>query len=290
MEPSATTRRSVITGAAASVCAGPALAAESFAAIEARVGGRLGVAAMDLVGHRGLLHRGGERFPMCSTFKAMAVASVLLRVDRGQDRLDRFIRFGKDELLDYAPVAKAHVRAGGMPLGELCAAAIEYSDNTAANLILGAIGGPAGWTSFVRHLGDNVSRLDRTEPALNYVARSDVRDTTTPAAMMTDLRKAVLGGWLSEASRQHLVKWMEQCKTGDARLRAGLPRSWRVADKTGALESAGCAGDIAVAWAPTGPIVIACYLDGATAAPSERDAAIAAVGRLAAETLTSRHG
>ena len=225
---------------------------------------------------------------MCSTFKAMAVAAVLSRVDAGQEQLDRVVRFGSADLLSYAPVTKAHAAEGAMKLGDLCAAAIEFSDNTAANLILAAIGGPAGWTGFVRSLGDHKSRLDRTEPTLNTAIPWDGRDTTTPAAMIADLKATLLDRALSDGSRERLRGWMTGSQTGLARLRAGFPADWQVGDKTGTGER-GTANDIAVAWTPSGPVVIACYLTGAEAAAAPaRDAAIADVGRLVAETFAVR--
>ena len=278
-------RRSLVAGAAASLMAAPALAADRLAAVEAKVGGRLGVAALDLASGTRLAHRSDERFPMCSTFKAMAVAAALARVDRGLERLDRFVRFGEADLLEYAPVARAHVKDGGMAFADLCAAAIEVSDNTAANLILASIGGPAGWTHFVRTLGDGLSRLDRNEPALNTAVVGDPRDTTTPLAMLSDLRLVLLGKVLSPATRERLAGWMVACETGKARLRAGLPAQWRVGDKTGS-GAHGSANDIAVVWTPTRPIVIAAYFTGAKAAsPDARDAALAEVGRIVAESL-----
>ena len=278
-------RRSLVAGAAASLMAAPALAADRLAAVEAKVGGRLGVAALDLASGTRLAHRADERFPMCSTFKAMAVAAALARVDRGLERLDRFVRFGAADLLEYAPVTRAQVKDSGMAFADLCAAAIEVSDNTAANLILASIGGPAGWTHFVRTLGDGLSRLDRNEPALNTAVVGDPRDTTTPLAMLSDLRLVLLGKVLSPSSRDRLSGWMVACETGKARLRAGLPASWRVGDKTGTGQH-GSANDIAVVWTPTQPIVIAAYLTGAEAAsPDARDGALAEVGRTVAESL-----
>jgi beta-lactamase class A len=275
----------LIAGAAASFGSGLAAARDPLAAIEAKVGGRLGVYALDVASGRTLAHRAGERFAMCSTFKAMAVAALLNRVDAGKETLDRFIRFGEADLLSYAPVAKAHLAAGGMSLADMCQAAIEYSDNTAANAILAAIGDPGGWTRFVRSLGDAKSRLDRNEPTLNTAIPGDPRDTAVPAAMASDLKHVLLGDALSPASRERLTGWMVDCKTGLARLRAGLPAGWRVADKTGTGENA-TSNDIAVAWSPRGPIVITCYLTGARAASADaRDAAIADVGRLVAETF-----
>jgi len=261
------------------------MAADQLGAIEARTGGRLGVAALDTSTGRRLAHRAGERFPMCSTFKALAVAALLAKVDRGAERLDRFVAYGRQDLLPYAPITSAHVRDGGMSLGGLCAAAIEHSDNTAANLILAQIGGPAGWTAFARALGDPISRLDRTEPALNEAEPGDARDTTAPQAMLADLRAVGVGGVLSEASRARLVGWMVDCQTGQARLRAGLPPSWRTGDKTGTGED-GTANDIAVAFAPGGSILITSYLTGAErVSDAQRDAAHAEVARVVVEAF-----
>ncbi|HLK23646.1 MAG TPA: class A beta-lactamase [Caulobacteraceae bacterium] len=282
MRPS---RRDLIAGAAASLCAAEAFATDRLGAIEAKTGGRLGVAALDLTSGRRLQRRADERFPMCSTFKAMAVAALLQRVDRGEERLDRFVRYRPSDVLPYAPVARIHAAEGGMRLGDLCAAALQYSDNTAANLVLGAIGWTRGWTRFVRSLGDPVSELDRIEPALNTAAPADVRDTTTPAAMLADLKAVGLGAALAPASRERIVDWMTGCQTGLHRLRAGLPAAWRVADKTG-TGAHGSSNDIAIAFAPGGPIVISCYLTGAErVGDAERDAAHAAVARVVAETF-----
>jgi beta-lactamase class A len=271
----------VIAGGLASLAAAPAFASsDAFADIEAEVGGRLGIAALDTGSGRQRAHRAGERFPMCSTFKAMAVAALLARVDRGIEHLDRFVPYGEAQLLPYAPVTRAHVKQGGMRLADLCAAAIELSDNTAANLILASIGGPAGWTGFVRSIGDVTSRLDRNEPTLNTAISGDPRDTTTPLATLGNLHRTVLGKVLSDASRGRLTGWMTGCTTGLSRLRAGFPPEWRVADKTGTGDH-GTANDIAVAWTSEAPIIVVCYLTGAEhATPAARDAAIAKAGRL----------
>ncbi len=289
MRPDATTtRRAVVVGAAAGLCVGPSWAADRLAAIEASVGGPVGVFALDTASGRMIAHRADERFPMCSTFKVMAAAAALKRVEAGAIRLDTFVRYGPADLLGYAPVTSRRVADGGMPLGDLLAAAIELSDNTAANLILKQIGGPAGWTAFARSLGDAESRLDRIEPMLNASGPGDPRDTTTPAAMAADLRKVVLGDVLSQGSRRRLQGWMLACKTGDQRLRAGLPSAWRVGDKTGSGGADGYASsnDIAVAWTPTRPIVIACYVTGRDVVPGAvSDHAIADVARLVAASF-----
>jgi beta-lactamase class A len=219
-----------------------------LATIEQQSGGRLGVAVLDTASGLRAGVRADERFPMCSTFKCLAAAAVLERVDRGQSRLDQVIRFAAKDVVANSPMTKDHV-ASGMTLADICAAALTLSDNTAGNMLLREIGGPAGLTRFARSLGDEVTRLDRWEVELNEAIPGDPRDTTTPAAMLKNLQRLILGDALSKESRQKLTDWMLANKTGDARLRAGLPRDWRVADKTGAGER-GTTNDIGVLWPP----------------------------------------
>src|SRR6476646_8718816 len=160
--------------------------------IEQRTDGRIGVAGLDTASGKRLDYRSEERFPMCSTFKFLAAAAVLKGVDGGQEKLDRFVSYDAKDILEYAPVANAHLKDGGMTLGALCAAAIEQSDNTAGNLLLDTIGGPAELTNFARSIGDQMTRLDRKEPDLNSVGPGDERDTTTPAAICSDIQRLLL--------------------------------------------------------------------------------------------------
>jgi beta-lactamase class A len=258
---------------------------ERLAALETKEGGRLGVAALDSVSGASIGLRAEERFPLCSTFKFMAAAAVLKRVDAGADKLDRFVAYGPADLCEYGPVTKAHVGEGGMKLGDLCAAAIDWSDNTAGNLLLQAIGGPAGWTQYARSLGDSISRLDRTEPTLNTAIPGDERDTTTPLAMARDMQAILLGKDLSDASRAQLDRWLVGDKVGDKRIRAGVPASWRVGDKTGSGDN-GTANTIAILWPPDrAPILAAVYYTGSTASMEARNAVHKQVGEIIAEAF-----
>jgi beta-lactamase class A len=264
----------------------PAMDADILAAvdrIERSSGGRLGVAVLNISTGRRIGHRAGERFAMCSTFKCLAAACVLARVDRGIDRLDRRIVVSSADLVHYAPVTERRIGGPGMTLGELCEAAVTVSDNTAANLLLAHLGGPAALTSYARALGDDLTRLDRIEPALNDVEPGDARDTTTPDAMLDDLRRIVLGNALSPSSRDRIVTWLVGNRTGDARLRAGLPRDWRVGDKTGTwLGRNNATNDIAVVWPrQRGPLLITAYLADSPASEQQRDWALADVARVA---------
>jgi len=253
--------------------------------IEEREGGRLGVAVIDAETGWTLEHRADERFPMCSTFKLLAAAAALKRVDDGAERLDRVIAYGPADLLEYAPIAKSHLAAGGMTLGDLCAAAIDWSDNTAGNLILQAIGGPAGFTQFARSLGDSATRLDRDEPGLNTATPGDERDTTSPRAMAEDMRQLLLGDLLSDASRKQLEAWLIDDKVGDKRLRAGLPLDWRIGDKTGSGDH-GTANTIAIIRPPErAPIIATVYYTESSAPMEPRNAIHREIGALIAETF-----
>jgi beta-lactamase class A len=250
-----------------------------WAEIERSVGGRLGVGVLDTADGRLQGHRLDERFAMCSTFKWLAAACVLSRVDAGQEQLGRRIRYGREVLPANSPVSAQHAGDDGMTVGELCEAAITVSDNAAANLLLQSFGGPAGLTRYLRALGDAVTRLDRNEPTLNEALPDDPRDTTTPRAMAQDLRTALLGNALQPASREQLVRWMLATRTNTRRLGADLPEGWRLASKTGTGER-GSTSDVGVYWPPgRAPIVVAVYLAETAAPLDERNAAIARVAR-----------
>lgn len=254
-----------------------------IANLEQRHGGRLGVAVLDTATMRVAAHRGDERFPLCSTFKYLAAAFVLARVDRGQEDLARRIVYTSNDLVAYSPVTEKHAGGDGLTIGEVCEAAVTLSDNTAGNLLLDSFGGPAGLTSYLRSLGDGATRLDRRETGLNQATPGDPRDTTTPAAMLGTLHKTLIGTALSPSSRDQLAAWLIGSKTGDRRLRAGVPKGWRVGDKTGSGEN-NATNDIAAIWPPgRAPLLVTAYYVGARASDDERNAVLSDAGRLAAE-------
>lgn len=284
------TRRAVLTVPFLTVplLAAPAFANDAkpkFAELERRNGGRLGVAAFDTASGRRIGHRSEERFPMCSTFKFLAAAFVLARVDRGEERLDRRIVYSTQDLVTYSPITKDHVGPAGLSVAELCDATMTLSDNTAGNLLLASFGGPARLTAYARSLGDQTTRLDRIETALNEGLPDDPRDTTSPIAMLGTMQRLLLGDALSAASRDHLTGWLIANKTGDKRLRAGMP-GWKVGDKTGTGGN-GSANDIAIVW-PTGraPLLVTVYYTGSTISDEARNDVIAEAGRIVAASLT----
>lgn len=254
--------------------------------IEARLGGRLGVAILDTGTGQQWLHRENERFPLNSTFKAYACAGLLARVDAKEETLQRKVSFQKSDLVTYSPVTEKHVGVG-MTLSELCGAAMAMSDNTAANMVLKALGGPESFTAFMRSIGDGKTRLDRRETDLNEAKPGDPRDTTTPAAALKSLQKLVLGKGLSEKSRSQLERWMIGNEVGGPLLRASLPEDWQIGDRTGA-GGHGSRSVVAIIWPPNRkPVVVAIYLTETEASMEERNRAIAEIGSVLVKILAS---
>lgn len=256
---------------------------EALQSIETTARGRLGVHLIDTA--NGLEHgwRSDERFLMLSSFKLLASAFVLDRVDRGVETLERRIRYRQQDLVSWSPVTERHVGGEGLSLAQLCEATITTSDNTAANLILTSYGGPAALTAYARRLGDAVTRLDRTEPELNRRAASgEPLDTTTPRAMAHTLNKLLLGDALKPSSRELLLNWLLANTTGGKRLRAGVPAGWRIGEKTGTAGDD--ANDIGIALPPQrAPIIVTAYLAESRTDAATREAALASVGRLLAQ-------
>ncbi|HEX5380506.1 MAG TPA: class A beta-lactamase, partial [Phenylobacterium sp.] len=228
-----------------------------------------------------LAHRARQRFPMCSTFKFLLASAILVRVDQGRENLGRKIPVRASDLVSHSPAVEKHV-GETMTLDALCEAAVTLSDNAAANLLLAQIGGPEGFTGYLRGLGDPVTRLDRWETAMSGSVPGDPRDTTSPLAMVENLRKVALGTVLAPASRQRLADWLVANQTGGSTLRAGVPAGWRVGDKTGAGDH-GTRNDVAILWPPgRKPILVAAYLTQSKLKADGRDAVLAEVGRIVA--------
>jgi beta-lactamase class A len=259
-------RRAVLAGSAALLGVPAQGAAVSSAArdvmsalraLEARSSARIGVASVDSGTGRAVFWREAERFVMCSTFKLSLAGVVLARADTGKEDLNRLVKYEKP-VLEVSP-ATTRNWPRGMTVAQLCEAAIIYSDNTAANVLLGEIGGPGAVTAFWRSLGDRTSRLDDVEPKLNVP--DGERNTTTPAAMMADLKMMLLGDVLAQPSRARLLAWMQANTTGGTSLKAGLPPDWRIGDKTGSgADVTGIVNDIGLITPPgRKPIFAAVY-------------------------------
>lgn len=243
--------------------------ATRLAAMEAGIGGRIGVWVHDTDSGRTLGWRADERFAMASTFKPLLVAAVLAEVDAGRLSLSDRVALDGVTIQPYSPVVGDLPRGSALTLAELCEAAITLGDNTVTNVLLDRIGGPARLTAFLRTHGDDITRLDRYEVELNENAPGDDRDTTTPRAMANSLERFLFTDALGEESRAQLADWLVASRTGGARLRAGLPAGWRVGDKTGTGGN-GAVNNVAVAWPGNGrgPLLFSVYLDG-----SEKDTA-----------------
>ena len=277
------TRRSLLGLAAAAAIATPAGAA-SLKSIQKRSGGRLGVHVLDSQSGKRLSIDDNARFAMASTFKVPLAAALLWQVDHGAFPLAHPLPIDKKDLVGNSPILDRAIEIGASELTvrDLCGAAVTYSDNAAANILLAGMGGPAALNTFVRSIGDEVTRFDRIEPELNVNLPEDPRDTTTPRAMAEMMLKIFTQDVLSLASRALLIDWMDAAKTGLDRVRAGLPKSWLSGDKTGTGEN-GAYNDIVITWPPNRrPILIAVYMSGSKLAPKELSAAQSEIGELVA--------
>jgi beta-lactamase class A len=297
-------RRALLRGLAAGLVAAPFATlrardaddpAAALAALERRAGGRLGVCLFDAADGAAVALRGGERFPLCSTFKLPLAAVVLREADAGRLALDEAIAFTREDLVPYAPVVESRLDAGRMTIAELAEATQTTSDNAAANLLMRRLGGPAALTAAFRALGDDTTRVDRWEPEMNRVPPGELRDTTTPDAMARTAARLFGDELLSAAARERLRGWMVATRTGLRRLRAGLPADWTVGDKTGTgsnPDSGNVHNDVAVVWRPgRAPVAIAAYYAVGAYHPEMRaqdDAVLAEVGRIAGDWIAGR--
>jgi len=300
MHPSSLhSRRALLLAAAAmplvSACAAPprragqAQAERALAVLEQGFAGRIGVCALDTADGALLGQRADERFPMCSSFKAVLAAAILARSSTEPGLLAEQVRYTRGDLLAHSPVTTQHL-AQGMRVDALCEATVQTSDNAAANLLLQRMGGPAGLTAFMRGIGDAQFRLDRWELELNSSLPGDPRDTTTPRAMADSLRKLVVGDALAPAQRDQLATWLRGTVTGAARIRAGMPAGWVVGNKTGTSGqgSYGSAIDVAVVWPPArAPLVLTVFTTRHAADAPALDAPIAQAARIAAQWAAS---
>jgi beta-lactamase class A len=280
------TRRELMVACAAAAVASGADAAEradkAFKNIQKRIGGRLGVHVLDSQSGRRFGIDENSRYAMASTFKVALAAALLWQVDRKAFTLDHRLTISKDLLIANSPGVEVKLMAGAeaMTVRDLCAAAVTQSDNAATNILLRAIGGPSAVTEFFRTIGDDITRLDRYEPELNSNVPDDPRDTTSPRAMVDSLLAIFTREVLTISSRALLIDWMTASRTGLDRVRAGLPKSWTAADKTGSGAN-GAISDLVITYPPDRrPIFIAVYMSGSTLSTPELSAAHAEIGRI----------
>lgn len=255
-----------------------------LASLEGVSGGRIGVYALNMANRAQVRYREDERFPFCSTFKVILAGAILARSTYIVGFMQQRINYAQSDLVRYSPISEKYV-SDGMTVAELCAAAIQYSDNTAANLLMKIIGGPSAVTAFARSIGNTEFRLDRWETELNSAIPGDLRDTATPAAMAHSLQSLALGDTLLTPQRKQLNEWLRGNTTGAKRIRAAIPADWQIGDKTGS-GGYGTANDIAVLWSPAHkPIVLAIYHTQKESDAKWRDEVIAAAARIVVDAL-----
>ncbi|MFE2019075.1 class A beta-lactamase [Streptomyces sp. NPDC059499] len=259
-------------------------AAREFKELERKFDARLGVYAIDTGTGREVAYKDGERFAYASTFKVLAAGAVLRKYSL--DGMGRTVRYSPDELVPPSPVTSKHA-GSGMTLDALCDAAVRFGDNTAANLLLDQVGGPRGLDAELHKIGDDVTRMERSEPQLNDWTPGATRDTSTPRALAADLRAFVLGDVLGKGERAQLTEWLRTSTTGAGLIRAGVPDGWEVGDKSGAGTTYGTRNDIAVVWPPgAAPVVMAVMSNRTEDGAEYDDRLIAQAASVAADSLS----
>jgi beta-lactamase class A len=285
-----TDRRSVLTGLGAlglmgcSPLVGETLSfSREMQALEARHGGRLGLALS--TGRRRFAYRPDERFVYCSTFKMYLAAATLLRVQAGEERLDRAIPVTAADMINHAPVTEPAV-GRTLTIEQLMKGTVEVSDNPAANILIRELGGLDALRAFYRGIGDLDTRVDRLEPEMNRLDGD--KDTITPVQSVTNIHRLLVSSDtpLNAASKTLLMRWLVDTPTGMGRIKAGVPAGWTVAHKTG-TGGYGPVNDIGVLYPPSGdPIVMAAYFHGTReSTDAQREAVIADATRMALAAL-----
>ncbi len=257
--------------------------------LETRIDARIGVLVRDPKSGWQWGYRQNERFLMASTFKSVLCGAVLDRADHGRLALSEPIAVRQQDILDYAPVARKHV-GGTLTIAELCLAALDMSDNTAANLLIDRLGGVQEVTAFARRIGDEVTRLDRKEPDLNVFVAGDPRDTTSPAAMLRTWEAMLVGNALTPSSRAQLGEWMSLGGVTGTLIRAQTPRDWKVVDKSGGGKDH--TRNLVAMITPRGrePFFVAIYISDTPADFATRNGAVAEIGGAVVEVLKARSG
>ncbi|TFW12540.1 class A beta-lactamase [Brevundimonas intermedia] len=253
--------------------------------LEERHGGRLGMAALDVGSQRRVSWRGQERFAFCSTFKAFLAVATLERVQREEEQLDRAVAVTRADMIPHAPVTEKAI-GRTLTIRELMQAAVEVSDNPAANILIREMGGIAVWRSWWPTFGDTTTVISRLEPDLNTALPNDPRDTCLPDQTIANIRELAFSDRLTPEHDQLITGWMIGSPTGANRIKAGAPQGWTVAHKTG-TGSNGATNDIGMLTPLSGsPVLMAAYFTGAPeATDDQRDAVIAEATRRALKAL-----
>ncbi len=254
--------------------------------LEEQSGGRLGLSALNLSNSKQILYRENERFPLCSTAKTIVCAQVLQKNMSDSSFLKKHLNFDENLLSSsgYAPITVKYLNFG-MTIEELCDAALKYSDNAAMNLLMKELGGPTAVNDSINSNGQYIFQINRWEPELNSALPGDKRDTVTPKSMMFLLKNYLFSNVLGASEQNQLLTWMIENTTGDNRIRSGVPKGWKVADKTG-TGSYGTTNDIGVLFPPHHkPIIVAIYFTQNDKNAKPRDDIIASTTHIIVDAI-----
>ena len=266
-----------------------------IARIAAQAHGRVGVAC-SLPGTTldcGL--HASDPFPMQSVYKLPIAMAMLDAIEQGRFRLDQTIRFLPSDLISpdqHSPLRDAHPHANvDVPIEELLRLAVSDSDGVASDILVRALGGPAGPDAYVRSLGIGGIHILDTEKALGRDVKLEDRDSAQPRELVALLRRLADRSPLSPDHTQLLLGWMTASHTSDNRVKALLPPGTVVAGKTGTSGSArnftNATNDIALITLPDGrKLALAVMVADAKAPEAVREHVIAEITKAVWDAAT----
>lgn len=261
---------------------------KKLAALEASSGGRIGVYAINTANGMHLQYRANQRFPMGCTSKVIGVASILHKSMKDSSLLSKRITYTNKDLTNWNPITEKHLTSG-MTVEELCAASISYSDNTAMNLLVKQLGGLEPINAFARSIHNNSFRQDNRWPEeASSGGKGNLNDSSTPEDMAKSLQNLAFTNTLAKPQRQLLMSWLKANTTGDSRIRAGVPKGWVVADKTGTGDY-GTTNDIGIIWpSKCAPIIVAIYYTTDDKKVGNKQEVVASATRLIVNTFAKK--
>lgn len=233
---------------------------QSFEQFETSTHGKIGIYVINTANGERIEYRANERFPMGCTSKIVGVGAVLAKSRDDITLLSKQIKYTKKDLVSWSPITEKHVNTG-MSVSELCEAAIRYSDNAAMNLLVKKIGGLGQINAFAHTLHNATFRQDHGWPEEAYSGGSrNLNDSATPKDMVNTLKQLTFTKVLPQPQQEQLLSWLKNNTTGNARIRAGVPKNWVVGDKTGTGAIYGTTNDLGIIWPPKcAPIFIGIY-------------------------------
>jgi beta-lactamase class A len=280
----------VVLFALASAAPDPAPAHPVVAAARAAEAGGLvaGVSVLHLESGRAASWRGAETFQMASVFKLPVAIAVLDAVEKGTLRLDREVEILEKDRMEVGPIYDEWKPGMRVSVARMVDVMLVDSDNTAADVLVAQLGGPAAVEKRLVARGIPGVKVSLDEKGLGAAMKKDLdaiehgaQNGTSPDAMAGLLARLFRGELLSKASTDRILDSMRRCATGGRRFRAGLPKGAEVFDRTGTMRLS--SNDVGILTLPDGSHAVLAVFTRGGAGAEAREKAIASIAKAAWE-------